>query len=100
MWWESFLTNLTSHPGGIAYSPAEVIALGAALLVWATWLVRKSLRTGGFPRAFTPPGKERLISRDKEPAAFRRNLWAGVALIVVAVVAIAVGLALAIDPSL
>ena len=100
MWWDRFLTNLTSHPGGMAYSPAQGIAIGAVALVWLIWMVRKGLRTGAFPRAFTPPGKERLLRREKEPAAFRRNLWTGVAMVVVAVIAIAISLALAVNPNL
>jgi hypothetical protein len=100
-WWDRFATNALARPYPAAdYTPASLMLLGLVGLLIFGQLVRSGLRTGAFPRAYTPRGKDPLIRRDKEPRAFRQNLWCGFVLMAVAAFCLVSGLIDAIDPNL
>ena len=82
----------------MAYSPAQGMMLSAVVFAAVTWEFRSSLRRGGFRRGYTPLGKDPLILRDKEPAAFQRNVWASVIILVVTVIGFVLSLIQAIWP--
>jgi hypothetical protein len=82
-WLHKLLNNAMSHPGGMAYSPAQSILFGIIGLILSTYLIVSALRTGIVPRArprwgSLPPEMEKGIQREKQPGAFWRNVWCGI----------------------
>jgi hypothetical protein len=75
------------------------MALSLAMLLFCAFSLRSGLRTGTFPRGYTPPGKDRVVSREKEPKLFRISLWSLIIIMAVAAFGLVNGLLLAINPN-
>lgn len=81
----------------MAYSPKQLILIGIVGCAFFGYVVFTALRTGTIPRARPylgklPPEMGTVISRDKEPRAYWRNIWCGVALIVLSAALIVLSL--------
>jgi hypothetical protein len=83
----------------MAYSPAQVMALSLVVFLVCAYMLRSGLRTGTFPRRYTPHGKEPVIRRENEPKMFRLNLWCLIIIMAVSAFGFANGLLLAINPN-
>jgi hypothetical protein len=99
------LHNALSHPGGMAYSPLHGLLLAIILGAWSGYLVVSALLKGTVPRARPlwgklPPEMGTVISRDKEPNAFWRNVWAGCFLFALSLFCAGLSIAFMFDPSL
>jgi hypothetical protein len=87
----------------IAYSPKQGLLIGVVGCVLFGFIILRALRTGTIPRGRPPIGKlppemGTVISRDKEPRAFWRNIWIGVAIIGIGVAVIVLNLISMFDP--
>lgn len=90
------LDNALSHFDGMAYSPAQAMLLGFGCMLLFGYLTYSGWRKGAVPRAKPywgqlPPEMGTEITREKNPAAFRRNIWCGAIMTAIGAITFIIG---------